>query len=139
VAAAEGFRHGLGDFRFRFDHAGAHAGDRRHVLLLLRDGHCAAFLSLCLRDTLIRLSLVGLKLCADIAANVHVAMSDGEISNACRRRGPYRHGAGDTVRVLQNVLVAPAGTDGGDDALAIRAMIVSSPAPPTDGRCSRGR
>ena len=48
------------------------------VILLLRDGHCAALLSFRLSDSLIRLRLIYLELCANVASYVHVSDVNGK-------------------------------------------------------------
>ena len=70
-------------------------------------------------DALVRFRLVDLQLGAYVTAHVHVCDIDGkDLEGGTGVEALVEDGAGDGVRILQNFLMAPGGTDGGDDAFA---------------------
>ncbi len=115
-----------------FHHLGAHLLDGGDHFLLVGDGHGAALLRLGLRDAVVGLGLIGLQLRADVAPHVHIRDVDGENSKAVPASRPLaktvreiRSGFSSTALWLSaepTVVTMPSPT---------RAMMVSSPAPPT--------
>ena len=83
------------------------------------DGHGTALLGLCLGNPPVSLGLIHLQLRAHIAAHIHVCDIDGQdLERGAGVQALVQHGPADQVGVLQHVLVALGGADGGDDALA---------------------
>ena len=102
----------------RLDHLGLHLLCVRLHLLLTRDRHCTALLRLCLRDALVCLRLIGLKLRADVASDIDIRNVDGENLEGCSGIEPLtEYGLRDIIGVRKHILMILRGTDCRDNAL----------------------
>ena len=119
VDKLEGFCHGFGHFCFCLNHVSTGFFGFSFHFLLQGNSHSTTFLSLCLSDVLVSVSLVYLQGSSDVPTYIDVGNINGkDFESSTCIQSFTQHELGDGVGILEYRFVVFGRTDGGNDTFA---------------------